>query len=190
MALQDGTYQLGPDAGELVLRTGRTGLGTKAGHDLVLEATQWAGTVLVDAADPARSAVAVEVVVDSLEVREGTGGVKPLTRSDRAQIRRNIREKILRTAQHPTITFRSTRISGTPDKLIVDGDLTILGTARPITVQASVDAHGSVRGSTTVVQTQWGITPYTAFFGALKLADEVAVDVDAILTPDAEQGMV
>ena len=30
-----------------------------------------------------------------------------------------------------------------------------------------------------IKQTEWGITPYSALFGALKVADEVAVAVDA-----------
>jgi hypothetical protein len=34
-----------------------------------------------------------------------------------------------------------------------------------------------------VVQTQWGIKPYSAFFGAMKVADEVTIELDALLTP-------
>lgn len=40
-----------------------------------------------------------------------------------------------------------------------------------------------VIGGTTVVQSRWGIRPYSAFFGALKLSDEVKVDFDVVLTP-------
>lgn len=32
-------------------------------------------------------------------------------------------------------------------------------------------------------QSRWGIRPYSAFFGALKLSDEVKVDFDVVLTP-------
>jgi hypothetical protein len=34
-----------------------------------------------------------------------------------------------------------------------------------------------------VVQSQWGIKPYSAFFGALKLRDDVDIAVDATLVP-------
>jgi hypothetical protein len=42
---------------------------------------------------------------------------------------------------------------------------------------------GRVVGGTTVVQSRWGIRPYSAFFGALKLSDEVKLDFDVALTP-------
>ena len=32
-----------------------------------------------------------------------------------------------------------------------------------------------------VKQTEWGMKPYTALFGALKVADEVRVEIDARL---------
>lgn len=183
VTLREGVYQLGPQSGRLLIKTGRTGLGARAGHDLVIEATSWNCRVTVTPADPAQSSVTVQVDVDSFEVREGTGGVKPLTDSDRSEIKRNIREKILHTSEHPTITFQSTSVSGSPEALTVDGDLTIMGVTRPATATAAVSDDGDVRGSATVVQSDWGIKPYSALLGALKLADEVAIEVDGTLTP-------
>jgi hypothetical protein len=83
-----GAYRLGPESGRLLVHTTRTGLGAKAGHDLTIEVTRWHGRATVDPATPADALVAVEVEVESLEVREGTGGVKALTEADRAEIRR------------------------------------------------------------------------------------------------------
>ena len=182
MALREGTYQLGPQSGRLRVLTGRTGLGARAGHDLVIEATSWNGRVTVNPSDLAQSSVTVEVDVDSFEVREGTGGVKPLTDSDRSEIKRTIREKILHTSQHPTITFQSTSVGGSPEALTVDGELTIMGVTRPAAVQGAVRDDGRVRGSATVAQSDWGIKPYSALLGALKLADEVTIEVDGTLT--------
>jgi polyisoprenoid-binding protein YceI len=183
MALREGIYRVGPNSGRLLVRTSRTGLGARAGHDLTIEATGWDGSVTVNTADPVQSQVTVKVDVDSLEVREGAGGVTPLTDSDCADIKRTIGQKILRGAQHPTITFRSTRAGGSVESFAVDGDLTIMGVTHPVTVRGSVSPEGRVRGTATVVQTQWGIKPYSAFLGTLKVADEVAIEVDAVLTP-------
>lgn len=183
VAVVDGLYRLGPESGRLVVRTARTGLGAKAGHDLTLEATRWHGQVTVDTAEPANSEVTLAVDVASFEVREGTGGVKPLTDSDRRDIQRNIRDKILHTDRHPSITFESTRVAGAADEFTVDGQLTITGTTRPVTAHGSVGADGRVHGTASVVQSQWGIKPYTAFLGALKLKDEVEIELDATLTP-------
>ncbi len=163
---------IGPEAGWLLIRTGRSGMGAKAGHDLTIEATRWQGSV-----DLAGQAVAVDVAVDGLEVRDGTGGVKPLTDSDRADIKDTFTRKVLRTAEHPTISFRSTRAEGTPDSFTVNGDLTIMGVTQPVTLRGAMSG-GRVRGSTTVQQSRWGIKPYSAFLGALKVRDEVEVEFD------------
>lgn len=183
MAVADGTYPLGPAVGQLLVKTARTGLGAKAGHDLTLVATRWHGSATIDTADLAGCSVTVEVDVDSLEVREGSGGVKPLTDSDRAEIKKNLRGKVLHTAQHPTITFRSTRVVGSAESFTLDGDLTITGVTRPVSVHGRM-RDGSVRGSATVLQSRWGIRVFSAFFGALKLKDAVDVHFDVVLTPD------
>ena len=182
MGIADGSYTLGPESGQLLIKTSRTGLGARAGHDLTIEVTRWQAEVTVDSADSARSSVNVEVDADSFEVRKGTGGVKPLTDADRAEIKKTIREKVLHTGQHPAITFRSTRIAGTPESFSVDGDLTITGRTQPAILRGRL-TDDRVEGSAAVVQSQWGIRPYTAFFGALKLSDEVTIEFSIRLAP-------
>lgn len=175
---------LGPRSGTLLIKTARTGLGAKAGHDLTIEVTNWRGSAVVDAADPAACSVSVEADTDSLEVREGTGGVKPLTDSDRADIVATLRTKILQADRYPHITFRSTEVTGAPESFRIVGDLTICGTAHPVTVSGRLMGDRA-RGSATVTQSRWGIRPYTAFFGALKLRDDVEVEFDIGLRPQA-----
>ncbi|WP_084964825.1 YceI family protein [Thermoactinospora rubra] len=182
MGITAGSYTLGPESGRLLVKTTRTGFGAKAGHDLTIEATRWRGEATLDPADPAACSVSVEIDAGSLAVREGTGGVKPLTGSDRQDIEKIIREKILHSDRHPAITFRSARVEGTAESFRVEGDLTIVGVTRPVTVQGSL-SEDRARGSATVVQSRWGIRPYSAFFGALKLNDEVEVHVEADLVP-------
>lgn len=183
MSITAGSHALGPESGRLLVNTTRTGLGAKAGHDLTIEVTRWRGDAMVDPADPAGSSVTVEADAESFEVREGTGGVKPLSDSDRREIKKILQEKILHAERHPTITFRSTRVSGTAESFHVEGDLTIVGVTRPVTVRG-VLAEGRVRGSAVIAQTRWGIRPYSAFFGTLKLSDEVEVRFDLGLTPE------
>lgn len=183
MPLRDGRYRMGPPSGHLLVKTGRSGLGSRAGHDLTLEAVDWNAQVTVATADPGRSSVMLEAMVNSLEARSGSGGIKPLTDSDRADIRGNIRSKILHSDRYPTITFTSTGISGSAESLEIAGELTVMDRTGPLVATATVTPDGHVTGSATVVQTRWGITPYSAFFGALKLADEVRVELDGPLEP-------
>lgn len=181
MDVTAGTYTFGSQTGRLLVMTTRSGLGAKAGHDLTIEVTRWRGQAILD--DAATAQVTVEADADSLEVREGTGGLKPLTPSDRAEIKKNIRDKILHTDRHKTITFRSTRVEGTPEAFQIHGDLTLVGVTAPITVRGGVSGN-RVTGSAVVVQSRWGIKPYSAFFGALKLSDEVGIRFDITLTPE------
>ncbi|WP_309141744.1 YceI family protein [Streptomyces griseicoloratus] len=107
----------------------------------------------------------------------GHRGLKPLSDADKAQIERLLTsEALLDTGEHPTITFRSTSITGTPAEFEITGDLTIKGRTRPVTVHGGSDGDGMVCGWATVTQSAFGIKPYSAFMGALKLADEVRIE--------------
>lgn len=181
MAITDGTYRLTPESGELLVKTGRTGMGRRAGHDLVIEVTRWQGEVTVDTAKPEDSTVSVEVDVDSLAVREGLGGVKPLTDNDRADIK-NTLLGILESQTHPKIRFAATSVTHSAGSVTVEGDLTIRGATEAVTLRAEI-TDDRVHGTATVTQSRWGIKPYSAFLGALKLADDVDVEFDAALVP-------
>jgi polyisoprenoid-binding protein YceI len=183
MALTAGTHTLGPESGRLLVKTSRTGLGRKAGHDLSIEVARWSGEAVIDTAKPSDSSVTLEIEVDSFEVRTGTGGVKSLTDSDRTEIKKVLRQRILHTAEYPAITFRSTGVDGTPESFTISGDLTIMGETRPVTVHGQV-AGGRVTGEATVTQSHWGIKPYSALFGALRLADPVRVEFDLAVPGD------
>jgi polyisoprenoid-binding protein YceI len=181
VAITDGTYRMTSESGELLVKTGRTGMGRRAGHDLVIEVTRWQGEVTVASAKPEDAMVWVEADVDSLAVREGLGGVKPLTDKDRADIQNTLRD-ILDSKTHPKIRFNSTRVTRSAESVTVEGNLTIRGETEPVTIRGEI-AGERVRGSATVAQTRWGIKPYSAFLGALKLADEVGVEFDLALAP-------
>lgn len=175
-----GRYRFGADHGELLLRTSRTGLGRRAGHDLVIEATRWSGEATVGEGQDVE--VEVEVEVEGLTVRAASGGIKPLTEHDRREIVRTMRgEKLLAANVQPVITFSATTVAGESEDFTITGELTIAGKARSATVRCAAQPDGRVRGSASVVQTHWGIRPYTAFFGALRLADEVGIEFDTAL---------
>ncbi|MFI9604983.1 YceI family protein [Streptomyces sp. NPDC052043] len=184
-------YGFGQPTGHLLIKTSRAGLGRKAGHDLTIEATRWSGNAVVTADDPGRSSVTVTVETGSLTVREGSGGLKPLTDDDRAEIKKTLEgQAVLHVAEHPDITFRSTGITGTPQSFEITGDLTIKDQTHPVTVHGGSDGDGMVCGWATLAQSTWGIKPYSAFLGALKLADEIRIEyqvTDLVPIPGPEQ---
>lgn len=173
------TYAIGPETGALTVHTGRAGVGAAVGHDLVLEVTAWNGTVELDADQPDSCRVRVTVDPRSFEVRAATGGVKPLTASDRNEIRRNI-DKLLAPNRVPSITFRSTTAVVAGENMSVTGELTIGSTTRSTQLDGVIGGRPdqtTVTARTTVVQSTFGITPYSALLGALRVRDAVEVHV-------------
>ena len=179
MPLQPGTHTFGPENGTLAVTTGRTGAAAKAGHDLLIHVTAWQATLELGE-DPAQTTIVLAAEAASLRVREGTGGIQALGDDDRAEIERAIHDDVL---HGQGIAFHSTAVQPANDgsRLNVRGDLMLAGTARPIAFELEVGADGRVSGGTVVKQTDWGITPYSTLFGALKVADEVEIAIDARL---------
>ncbi len=178
-----GAFRLGPDSGRVVIKTGRAGLAARAGHDLTLELTRWSATVTVPSDGVAGAEVTAELDLGSLTVLEGTGGAKPLSDKDRRDIL-NTAGKILGGG---TARFTSSRIIPAAAGGAIEGTLTLNGQTRPARLQLVSRGPGQYRGTATVRQTDHGITPYTGFFGALKLKDEVGVEVEADLTRAARE---
>jgi polyisoprenoid-binding protein YceI len=175
-----GAYQLGPSSGRVVIKTSRAGLAARAGHDLTIEVTKWSASVTVPADGELRAAT-IEATLDlgSLAVREGTGGARPLTDKDRRDIEASMAKVLPSSA---TATYTSSRIIPSSVGGAIEGTLTLDGKSAPLRLQVSTPAPGRYRGSATVAQTALGITPYSGFFGTLKLRDEVVAEFDLDLT--------
>ena len=60
-------------------------------------------------------------------------------------------------------------------------DVTATRRNRPTRLQVTEPQPGKYRGSATIQQTAFGIKPYSGFFGALKLRDEVGVEFEVDL---------
>jgi polyisoprenoid-binding protein YceI len=165
--------EFGPDNATLRIRTGRTGGAAKAGHDLVIELDSWQASFDPDA----QPAMTLTADSRSCRVVEGSGGLKSLTESDKADIKKTIDKDVLKGC---AITFRSTAVEPIADgsRVKVEGELELGGKRRPVGFEVTTQG-GRLTGSATVKQTEFGIKPYSALFGALKVADEVQVEVDA-----------
>jgi hypothetical protein len=179
VSLPAGTHQLGPDNATLSVRTRRVGAVAKAGHDLLIRVTVWNATLVVGD-DPASEAIELHADAGSLRVVEGTGGIQALTEDDIASIHRTIDDEVL---NREDIEFRSTGVEARGDggRLHVEGELTIVGRTNPISFELEVDENGALNATAVVTQTAWGIKPYSALFGALKVHDDVEVALEGHL---------
>jgi hypothetical protein len=183
-----GTYEFGPESGRVLVKTGREGLAARAGHDLTLEITDWLARVTTPGEDGggiAETTVTADLGLGSLTVREGTGGAKPLTDRDRRDIQKQA-QKILGDAARAGFTSKrviasATSAAGPPSAGAIEGTLTLHGVSRGIRLQVTSPEPGRYRGTATIRQTDFGITPYSGFFGALKLRDEVTVEFEVTI---------
>jgi polyisoprenoid-binding protein YceI len=178
MAVPTGRYRLGTESGRIVLRTFRDGLAATAGHDLIIDLPSWSGELTVDS-DKVPEALEVRIDLAALSVREGTGGIKPLTDRDRREIAVNAR-RLLSTDQHPEAVFTANRFEVPGEGGVIEGNLSLRGVSRPLRLQVSQTGAGRYKITGTVVQSAYGIKPYTAFFGALKVRDTVDIEVTDI----------
>jgi polyisoprenoid-binding protein YceI len=178
MAVPTGRYRLGTESGRIVLRTFRDGLAATAGHDLIIDLPSWSGELTVDN-DKVPEALEARIDLTALSVREGTGGIKPLTDRDRREIAATAR-RLLSTDQHPEAVFTATRFEVSGESGVIEGNLSLRGVSRPLRLQVSQTGSDRYKITGTVVQSAYGIKPYTAFFGALKVRDTVDIEVTDI----------
>jgi polyisoprenoid-binding protein YceI len=183
MALVTGRYTLGPDDGTLSVRTKKGGAIAKAGHDLLIRVTDWSATLDVGEDN---TPAAIELTADSrsMQVLEGTGGLTSLGEDEKTGIAQTINEEVLKGTP---VAFRSTTVTAADGAghLEVSGELEIAGTTRPASFSLSTE-HDRITGTATLTQSNWGIKPYSALFGTLKVLDDVTVEVDAQLPERAD----
>jgi hypothetical protein len=166
-------YTLGPDCGRLIVRTGKAGAAARAGHNLQMEVTSWHATL--DLGD--RPELALTADPSSFRVVEGTGGALPLGDEEKAAIVKTIDDEVLKGR---TIEFSSNRVEVDPTgkRLDVEGELQLFDKRRPVAFALALGDDGHVAGTATVKHSDFGVKPYSALFGTLKVADDVAVEVD------------
>lgn len=143
-----------PDNARLVLRTGHEGIGLKAGHDLIIEVTDWSGQV--DVLDGGAAAtVSARFELGSMAVREGVGGARPLTELDRGEIEENAR-RVVGRGRPPTAIFESGQVVAADGGGMIRGTVTLGGVTTPVEVRVQRVAPDRYRGSAVVSQSALG----------------------------------
>jgi polyisoprenoid-binding protein YceI len=189
MAILAGRHHLDTDRGRILLTTLRQGLAAQAGHDLTIEPVSWSGELEIGA-ESAPVSLDVRIDMTSLVVREGTGGLKPLSDRDRREIASTAR-KVLSVQRHPDAMFSATAFEpASADRAdgVITGTLTLAGHSRPLRLAVRADGPGSYVATASVTQSDFGIKPYTGFLGALKVADAVGIEVRVAVPQAAAAG--
>jgi polyisoprenoid-binding protein YceI len=160
------------------VRTGRSGAAAKAGHDLLIEVGSWEAKLGLGES-PADATLELSVDSGSLRVLDGTGGIQALGEDDKANIQQTIGEEVLKGT---AITFRSSQIQADGGVYHVQGDLELSGERAPIAFDLTLADDRRLSATATVKQSDWGMKPYSALFGTLKVNDDVVVQIDGHLS--------
>lgn len=167
-----------PSNASLHVFTFKEGLLSRAGHDLKLAAERFHVEVRED------GRVVVEVDPASLRVlaaqKGGRDDLAALSRRDQRQIGENLRDDVLETSRYPLIRFTSHVDERRGDRL--PGTLLLHGVERPVELEL-VEEPDHLVASVTLHQPDFGITPYTALLGAIRVKPDVRVVVEL---PSAE----
>lgn len=165
--------------GELMILTGVAGPAAKMGHRLTIVMEAWQARVDWKDGEPVAAELSVDV--GSLQVRNGEGGVTPLSGPEKLVVRANAL-KSLDAKKYPTITFSADAIVKTEAGYRLDGALEIHGKSRPQVVELSVEDAGNewlLSVEVPVIQTEFGVRPYSLLMGSMKVADEVKIRFNA-----------
>lgn len=117
---------------------------------------------------------------DSLRVdcamKNGREDYDALSDRNRRDIEANIVGDVLHARRHPEIVFRSTRVQGEGGERSIEGSLTLHGVQRALRATTRRQAERWVT-ELELHQPDFGIKPYSAMLGALKLKATVRVRI-------------
>jgi polyisoprenoid-binding protein YceI len=172
-------FRVDATASQVTVHVGRAGAFGFAGHDHEVAVPNLDGIIVLDSVDPTQSTITLRFDVTAMKV---TGRGEPA--ADVPEVQRvMLSDRVLDAQRYPTIAFTSRRIvivKQAVDRLVlrVEGDLTLRGVTRPITVPVEVRLAADQLAATanaTVRQTDFGIRPVTAGAGTVRVKDELEV---------------
>jgi polyisoprenoid-binding protein YceI len=171
-------WTIDSDRSRVTIEVGRTGLLGFVGHNHEVIAPSVSGKIVVVPGDPLRSSVVLRFDASALQV---TGKGDPP--ADIPEVERVMQgDRVLDVKRFPAVLFQSRRVVATLSPpaidVVVEGDLTLRGVTRPITVRATASlADGAVvaQGSFAFKQTDFGMEPVTAVGGTVRVKDELSI---------------
>ena len=161
---------------ECLVFTFKEGLLSPIAHDLRLRFTRFSLEV-----DAAASSVVARFDTNSLAVdcpmKEGAENPSALSASDTQKIAGQIREDVLHGSKYPEAVFRShTVIARSDGGYDLEGELTLHGVTKPLAAQTRLVA-GRQQLELRLHQPDFGITPYRAMLGTLKIQADVTIRI-------------
>ncbi|MBO0724652.1 MAG: YceI family protein [Blastocatellia bacterium] len=178
------TYTIVPSESSFWVSVGKAGLFSALAHDHEIGVKRFSGRVVVPEAGASGGSLEMEVDATSLEVLD-----KNPSEEDKKKIFNSMHNEVLESAKHPKITFKSVSVSDVKQtgdgaySFVVNGDLALRGATKRIAVPVAATITPQqlrATGKYTLKQTDYGIKPYSAAGGAVKVKDEIVVNFNIV----------
>ncbi len=162
---------------ELLVFTFKEGLLAPLAHDLKLRADSFELTV-----EPSRDSFDIRLEVDPRSLRvfcavkDGQDTPDALTNADRQKIDQTIVDTVLEVDSYPELNFVAAAVTSEKSGYLVQGALFLHGIERQIETAVKPDGADWV-AELTLQQSDYGITPYSAMLGSLKIRGDLVVKI-------------
>ena len=177
------TYTLDASQSKFMAHANAGGLLWFKGKDHHLAAREFSGQVEItpDTITPA----SLRLVVKAASLHE-TGA--KFTDQQKDIINKELREIVLHPEQYPDITFQSTNVvvrnsSAGRHEVRIDGNLTLHGATRRITIPAVVTLSGNTLravGEFSIERDDFGVKATSAFHGMVRVKNDVKFEFDIV----------
>jgi polyisoprenoid-binding protein YceI len=178
------TYTLVPSESSFWVSVGKAGLFSALAHDHEIGVKRFSGRVVVPEAGASGGSLEMEVDATSLEVLD-----KNPSEEDKKKIFNTMHNEVLESAKHPKIAFKSVSVNDVKQtgdgaySFVVNGDLTLRGVTKRIAVPVAATITPQqlrAAGKYTLKQSDYGIKPYSAAGGTVKVKDEIVVNFNIV----------
>ncbi|HEX2271498.1 MAG TPA: YceI family protein [Pyrinomonadaceae bacterium] len=182
-APQTVTYTLDASRSKFMAHAGRSGLLWFKGHDHHLAASEFAGEVGIT--PQTITPASLRLVVKAASLHE-TGAA--FTEEQKKIINKELRDIVLHPDQYPEITFQSTNVTAKAAganryEVKIDGNLTLHGVTRRITIPAVVTLNGDdlrAVGEFEIDRDDFKVKATSAFHGLVRVSDEIDFEFDIV----------
>lgn len=189
--LQAAQYVVAPEQSQVRILVYRAGALAKLGHNHVVSATGFQGTVDYRSDTPLQTTLSLRIPVAGLRVDEPhqrravgppfTGEIEP---QDAQATRENmLGPAVLDAARYPEVLVRTLSISGAPPHYTVRAEVQVRGVEQQVELPVTVRADGvrlQAAGTLEIAQSGFGIEPLRVAFGSIAVRD--VIEVRFILT--------
>ncbi|HLN99722.1 MAG TPA: YceI family protein [Pyrinomonadaceae bacterium] len=176
-------YTLDASHSKFVAHALRGGLFWFKGHAHLVAVREFTGEAQLNADSIAASSLVLTAKTASMEETSSV-----FTDAQKKIINKELREIVLLPDQYPDIVFKSTNVSGKAAganqyDLKINGDLTLLGVTRQITIPTKVTVMGNdlrAQGEFSINRSDFKVKATSAFHGLVRVRDKLKFEFDIV----------